>query len=223
MADHVKKKVWDLPTRLCHWALVACVLGLAVTGLTGGGLMAWHFRLGYAVLSLLLFRLVWGFAGGHWSRFHTFLYSPAAVLRYAKGSSQGEPSAGHNPMGAISVFAILGFLAMQVGSGLFSDDEIASAGPLSKFVSEHSVSLATRYHKDFGKYILLALLLLHVAAVVFYLLRKRQNLIAPMLNGHKVLPREVPASRDDAKSRAIATLTFAACAGCVGLLVSFAG
>ena len=223
MADPVKKKIWDLPTRVFHWALALCVIALALTGQVGGGWMPWHFRLGYSVLSLLLFRLVWGCIGGHWSRFRSFLYSPSSVLRYAKEQPQAGHAAGHNPLGAMSVFAMLGFLLLQVGTGLFSDDEIASSGPLSKFVSEHTVGLATRYHKDFGKYILLALLLLHVAAVIFYLLRMRQNLIQPMLDGYKALPQEAQASRDDTASRLLAALVFTGCAGAVTLMVVLAG
>ena len=220
MTDNVKTIVWDLPTRLFHWALVLCVVGLAVTGLVGGGLMTWHFRLGYTVLSLLLFRLVWGCIGGHWSRFASFLYSPLAVLRYAKGQAHAHHQVGHNPLGALSVIAMLGFLLLQVGSGLISDDEIASSGPLTKFVSEHTVSLATGYHKNYGKYVLLLLVLLHLAALVFYAVKKRQNLVAPMLHGHKALPQQTPASRDDRTSRIVAAVAFAACAGAVAAMVT---
>lgn len=223
MASTVTKKVWDLPTRLFHWALVLCVLGMAVTGQVGGALMPWHFRLGYTVASLLLFRLVWGFVGGHWSRFQTFLYSPMAAWRQARGQAHTDQAAGHSPLGALSVFAMLGFLLVQVGSGLISDDEIASSGPLAKFVSGSTVSLATHYHKAYGKYILLALLLLHVAAVMFYLMRKRRNLIAPMVDGKMELPAETPASRDDGASRAVAAAVFAGCAGAVALMVKIAG
>ena len=119
-------RVWDLPTRIFHWALVASVIDLVITAKLGGDAMAWHFRCGYAVLTLLLFRMVWGLVGGHWSRFRSFLYSPATVLRYLRGQGAPEHSVGHNPLGSGSVFALLGFLLLQVASGLFSDDEIAS-------------------------------------------------------------------------------------------------
>ena len=114
-------RIWDLPTRIFHWTLVACVIGLVLSA--EFDFMDWHFRLGYTVLALLLFRLVWGVAGGHWSRFSSFLYSPTTVRRYLRG--QGEPahSAGHSPTGALSVYALLLFLGVQVASGLFSDDE----------------------------------------------------------------------------------------------------
>jgi cytochrome b len=206
-----KVRVWDLPTRIFHWALVAGVLGLAISGTLGGNAMVWHFRFGYAVLTLLLFRIVWGLVGGRWSRFGAFIYSPQSVFNYLKGRGKDEHSVGHSPIGAGSVFAMLGFLLAQVGTGLLSDDEIAFAGPLTRFVSNASVSLATNYHKNIGKWILLALVLLHVAAIVFYLWRKH-NLVGAMLHGDKELVTAVPPSRDDAASRSAARVVLAACA-----------
>jgi cytochrome b len=162
-----KVRVWDLPTRIFHWALVFCVIGLIVTGQVGGSAMDWHFRLGYTVLALLLFRLVWGLVGGHWSRFSSFLFSPASVIRYLRGQTSVPYTTGHNPLGAGTVFAMLLFLLLQVGTGLVSDDEIASSGPLTRFVSASLVSQATAYHKEVGKVILLVLIALHVAAILF--------------------------------------------------------
>ena len=109
-------RVWDLPTRLFHWALVVCVIGQIVTANVGGNWMNWHLRLGYAVLTLLLFRLVWGFVGGHWSRFGSFLYAPSSVLAYLRGRPEPEHRVGHSPLGALSVFALLLILLAQ---GLF--------------------------------------------------------------------------------------------------------
>lgn len=209
-----KVRVWDLPTRIFHWALVAGVLGLAISGTIGGNAMIWHFRFGYAVLTLLLFRIVWGLVGGRWSRFGAFIYSPQSVYNYLKGRGKAEHSVGHSPIGAGSVFAMLGILLAQVGSGLLSDDEIAFAGPLTRFVSNATVSLATNYHKNIGKWIVLALVLLHVAAIVFYLWRKH-NLVGAMLHGDKELVTRVAPSRDDAASRSAALVVLAACAGAV--------
>ena len=134
-----KVRVWDLPTRGFHWALVACVIGLAITGTVGGNAMVWHFRFGYTVLALLLFRIVWGLVGGRWSRFGAFIYAPQSVINYLKGRGKPEHGVGHSPIGAGSVFAMLGFLVAQVGTGLLSDDEIAFAGPLQAwcFPVEH--------------------------------------------------------------------------------------
>jgi cytochrome b len=216
-------RVWDLPTRIFHWSLVLCVLGLVITGQLGGAALAWHFRLGYAVLTLLLFRLLWGFVGGHWSRFTSFTHSPAALLRYLRGQDEPALSVGHSPLGMLSVFAMLFFLLLQVGSGLISDDEIASSGPLARFAAAALVSQATSYHKEIGKLILIALVLLHVAAVLFYLWRKHINLIRPMLHGDKPAVPALPASRDDARSRLQAALLLLLCAALVAALLAWAG
>ena len=207
-----KVRVWDLPTRLFHWLLVAGVTGLAISGTVGGNAMVWHFRFGYLVLALLLFRIVWGLVGGRWSRFGAFIYAPQSVIDYLKGKGKPEHSVGHSPIGAGSVIAMLGFLMLQVASGLVSDDEIAFAGPLTRFVSNATVSLATNYHSEIGKWILLALVLLHIAAIVFYLVRKH-NLVGAMLHGDKELVVPVQPSRDDAVSRLSALVLFALCAG----------
>ena len=206
-----KVRVWDLPTRIFHWMLVAGLLGLGITGTAGGGAMVWHFRMAYAMLALLLFRLVWGGVGGRWSRFSAFVYAPQSVVNYLKGNGNPEHSVGHSPIGAVSVFAMLGFLLLQVASGLFSDDEIAFAGPLTGFVSNATVSLATQYHADIGKWILLGLVLLHIVAIVFYQ-RRKHNLVAAMLHGDKELVLTTPSSRDDTVSRLGALLIFLLCA-----------
>jgi len=207
-----KVRVWDLPTRFFHWALVACVIGLAITGTVGGNAMVWHFRFGYTVLALLLFRIVWGLVGGRWSRFGAFIYAPQSVINYLKGQGKPEHGVGHSPIGAGSVFAMLGFLVAQVGTGLLSDDEIAFAGPLTRFVSNATVSLTTNYHKNIGKWVLLALVLLHIAAIVYYLSRKH-NLVGAMLHGDKELVVQAPSSRDDTVSRVAAVLILAICGG----------
>ena len=208
----IKVRVWDLPIRIFHWALVAGISGLAISGTLGGNAMNWHFRFGYAVLALLMFRLVWGLVGGRWSRFGAFVYAPQTVIDYLRGKGRPEHGVGHSPVGALSVFAMLGVLVLQVGSGLVSDDEIAFSGPLSRFVSNATVSQATSYHADIGKWLLLGLVVLHIAAIVFYLVRK-QNLVGAMLHGDKELVLRVPASRDDTVSRMAALLIFILCAG----------
>jgi cytochrome b len=215
-------RVWDLPTRLFHWSLAACVIALVVTAKVGGEAMVWHFRLGYAVLALLAFRLVWGLVGGHWSRFANFIYSPASVLRYLRG--QGEPahSVGHTPLGAGSVFALLLVLTVQVGSGLISDDEISFAGPLTRFVPNATVSLATWYHKAVGQWLVIGLVVLHLVAIAFYVWRKKQ-LVKPMLVGDKVLDHPEQSSRDDAVARIAAVLVIGLAAAGTAWLVSLGG
>lgn len=207
-----KVRVWDLPTRIFHWLLVAGIIGLGISGTVGGNVMVWHFRIAYAVLALLLFRIIWGIVGGRWSRFGAFIYSPQSVINYLKGKGKPAHSVGHSPVGAGSVFAMLGILLLQVASGLVSDDEIAFAGPLTRFVSNATVSLATNYHANIGKWLLLALVVLHIAAIIFYLWRKH-NLVSAMLHGDKELVRPAPPSRDDAVSRLAALLIFLLCAG----------
>lgn len=218
-----KIRVWDLPTRCFHWALAIAVVCLIVTGFWGGDAMQWHFRFGYAVLSLLLFRIVWGFVGGYWSRFWRFIYSPRSILNYLKGQGQPEDSVGHNPLGAFSVFGLLAFLTGQVGSGLFSDDEIAFAGPLTKFVSSDMVSQLTWYHKQVGKTVIIVLVILHVAAILFYLLKKKENLVKPMLLGDKEVNSELPVSIDTARSRLAALVVLVICSAAVYGLVSLGG
>ena len=218
MKSHLVR-VWDLPTRLFHWALVVCIVGLVTTAQIGGNAMEWHFRFGYSVLTLLLFRLVWGFAGGHWSRFSSFLYSPASLLRYIRGQEDGVQPLGHSPLGALSVFAILGLLLLQVGTGLFSDDEIAAVGPLSKLASGAVVSQLTHYHKDIGKVIVLILVLLHIGAIAFYRIKRKKDLIRPMLIGDVSSPTPQLASRDDAGSRALAAVILLGSAGAVAALL----
>lgn len=216
-------RVWDLPTRLFHWTLFACVVGLVVTAKTGGNALVWHFRLGHVVLALLLFRLVWGLVGGRWSRFVSFLHRPRNVLLYLRGQGAPEWSIGHSPLGALSVFGLLGALAVQVLSGLSSDDEIAFAGPLTPFVSGDWVSLATWYHKAVGQWLVIGLVALHIAAVLFYLWRKKQNLIGPMLRGDKHLDAHAPASRDDVRSRVLAVAVMAACAAAANWVAGLGG
>ena len=213
-------RVWDLPTRIFHWALVVCVTGVLISGFWGGEAMQWHFRFGYSVLTLLLFRLVWGFVGGKWSRFASFIYKPSHIIRYLKG--QGEPmhSVGHNPLGAFSVFAMLALLLAQVSTGLISDDEISAAGPLTKFVSNATVNQASSYHIAIGKFLVIFLVITHVLAILFYLYKKRENLIKPMLHGDKILPSAVPASTDNTTTRSLALVILAICAASVYWLVS---
>lgn len=214
-------RIWDLPTRVFHWLLVALIVAQVVTANVGGNAMVWHMRSGYGVIALLLFRLVWGLIGGHWSRFRSFLYAPANVWHYLRGHLP-EP-AGHSPLGALSVLSLLGALALQTASGLFSDDEIAFSGPLTALVSSQRVDQATWFHTEVGKVLVIALVLLHVLAIAYYTLVRRKTLVRPMVSGDKVLDEAVPASRDDGVSRALALVVFAACSGAVAYLVQLAG
>ncbi len=218
-------RVWDLPTRAFHWILALTMVGSVASAKIGGNAMVWHFRFGYVVFTLLAFRLLWGLVGGRWSRFASFIYAPGTVLRYLRGASRTDEhhEVGHNPLGSLSVFALLGFLAVQVATGLVADDEIASVGPLNRFVSGALAGQATHWHKDYGQLILLALVALHVAAILFYLLRKKLNLVRPMIVGDKPLPAGTPASADSATTRFMALVLAALCAGGVAWVVSLGG
>lgn len=209
-------RVWDLPTRLFHWLLVVAVVGLILTGNLGGAWMTSHFRLGYAVLALLLFRLAWGFVGGYWSRFAQFIYSPLTLLRYLRGQSRPEHELGHSPTAALSVLALLLVLSLQVVSGLLSDDEIAFTGPLSRFAPSEWVSLATAYHAEWGKLVLVGLVVLHLLAIGYYKWVKKTALVAAMITGDKTTDLLQPASRDELPQRALALLL---AIGCVAIAV----
>lgn len=224
MSETVSVRVWDFPTRLFHWVLAAAVIGSVASAKIGGAAMVWHFRFGYLVFGLLLFRLAWGLLGGRWSRFSSFLYGPAAVLRYLRGQPrEGERfDVGHNPLGALSVFALLLVLVVQVATGLVGDDEIASVGPLNRFVASATGLAATAWHKRWGQWLLLGLVALHLAAIVFYAWR-RHNLIGPMLHGDKLLPAGVPGSADDGAMRLRAFVVAAVCTAAVWLVVRLGG
>jgi cytochrome b len=217
----VMVRVWDLPTRVFHWLLAFAVVAQVITGKIGGNALQWHFRIGYCILALLGFRLVWGLIGGRWSRFANFIYPPDAVLRYLRGNTRpGDHfEVGHNPLGSASVFALLAILMIQAATGLFADDEIANAGPLNKLVSNATATVATAWHKGPGQAILITLVVLHVGAIVFYLLRKGKNLVRPMITGDKPLDAGVPAAEDTRMARLRALAVLAVWAGIVAWLV----
>ena len=216
-------RVWDLPTRLFHWVLAATVVGSVVSAKIGGNAMVWHFRLGYVVLALVVFRVLWGLFGGTWSRFSSFIYAPGTVLRYLRGQTRADEhlDVGHNPLGSFSVFALLGVLAVQVATGLVADDEIANVGPLNRFVSGDTVSQATGWHQELGQWLIIGLVVLHVAAILFYLIKKQHNLVRPMISGDKELPAGTPASADGVPQRLLALVLIALCGGLATWVASF--
>lgn len=205
-------RVWDLPTRVFHWMLVLSLVGLVVTGKVGGAWIDWHMRLGLLVGALLVFRVLWGVVGGRWSRFASFVAGPAALGRYLRGQPRPGDAfhVGHNPLGALSVLAMLAILAVQVGTGLVSDDEISTTGPLNKFVASATGLAATAWHKQWGQWLIFALVGLHVAAIVVHALRG-QRLVPPMVTGDKLLPPGVPPAEDGAGTRLKALVLAAAC------------
>jgi cytochrome b len=177
-------RVWDLPLRLFHWTLALAVLGLVITGQIGGLWIEWHGRLGLLVLGLLIFRLVWGLVGSTHARFRQFLPTPGGLLAYLRGQWQGV---GHNPLGALSVFALLGMLAAQAITGLFANDDIAFRGVLYPLIDKGLSDSLTGWHRLLVNP-LLALVALHIAAILFYAHVKGENLVRPMLTGIKQVP-----------------------------------
>lgn len=175
-------RVWDLPTRLFHWALVACVIGAFISVQIGGNVMVWHGRFGLAVLGLLVFRIVWGFVGSTYARFGQFVRGPAAIKAYLRGEWQGE---GHNPLGALSVLALLGTLALLVATGLFANDDIAFEGPLYSLVGKDISDRLVGIHRLIEPLIIL-LVVAHLAAIAYYVRVKKQALVMPMITGWKV-------------------------------------
>ncbi len=219
-------RVWDLPTRLFHLLLITCVVGLVITGQIGGEVMRLHFVLGYTVLSLVFFRLTWGLFGGHWSRFIHFVPSPAALRAYLASlrTMQTVHFTGHNPLGALSVLAMLLVLMAQVFSGFLSDDEISVSGPWTSWAPSPWVTWASQYHTEIGKALLIVLVVLHIGAVLFHKYAKGEDLITPMVSGDKTLAQDVsattPASADTWVTRTKALLLLALCAYAVYRLVN---
>ena len=209
-------RVWDLPTRIFHWALAALVIFSFTTGKIGGAWMAWHLKSGYAILALLAFRIAWGFAGSRTARFAHFLRGPRAMLEYARETFSGRhpSSEGHNPMGGWMVILMLAVLALQAATGLFADDEIATQGPLAAKVSEALVARMTTIHK-YNEWVIVAAVVLHVAAVATYQWGLKLDLLRPMIYGWK----EVPAGMRPAEPARASSLLALALAGAAAAMV----
>ncbi|QJE72974.1 hypothetical protein HHL28_07635 [Aerophototrophica crusticola] len=178
--------VWDLPTRVFHWGLVFCLAGSWYTSGDEDRLET-HLLFGYGALALLLFRVVWGVVGSDTARFASFVKGPAAAwlhLRHLFGTKALEAHAGHNPLGAYAVLALLGLVAVQVGSGLFlsGGDIVLVEGPLSQYVDQRTEDWLETVHET--AFILLQVMVaVHVLAIAFYGLFARRDLVGPMLTG----------------------------------------
>lgn len=187
-------KVWDAPTRLFHWSIV----GLVVTSYATAklGLIDWHFRSGYAILALVLFRIGWGLAGSDTARFASFLTGPRAALEHLRHAIRRHPDepAGHNAAGGLMVAALLALLLFQTGSGLFANDGLFVEGPLADLAGPALSDRLTRWH-ELGFDLIAIAVAVHVLAVLLYGLVLRQNLVRPMLTGWKRLPAEIAPPR----------------------------
>jgi cytochrome b len=220
-------RVWDLPIRLFHWLLVICIISSFITVKIGGNAMEWHARVGYCVLTLIIFRICWGFIGSHHARFIHFVPGPKGLLNYLSGKTKA--GLGHNPLGALSVLALLCSVGLQAVTGLFANDDIAFEGPFSKYVSSSTVELLTSIHY-FNEKILIALIVIHLCAIFYYQKFKGENLIKPMLLGDKeIVPSEeakyLPsdlgqASKDGGLQRGLALLLLSLIAVVLGYLIT---
>ncbi len=212
-------RIWDLPTRLFHWLLVVCIVGAVICVNIGGNLMQWHAYFGYAALSLVLFRVLWGFIGAVHSRFTTFVPTPQRLIAFLSGK-EGS-GLGHNPLGSLSVIALLLLVGIQASTGLFTDDDIAFQGPLAKHVSNATVSLLGSIHA-LNSNILFGLIGLHLLAIAYYQWVKRESILRPMIQGDKEVDVErdgnglpasaLIASSDSASQRLIALVSLCAIA-----------
>ncbi len=212
--------VWDLPQRVAHWAMVALLIVLVVTAKLHGGAMEWHVRAGETMLTVALFRVLWGFFGSRHARFSTFVRGPAAVLAYTRSLLRPPHAqfAGHNPLGGWMVVLLLVALLVQATLGLFANDDIATEGPLARFISKDLSDAISSLHRR-NAWFVLALATVHVAAALFYLVRFRENLIQPMIDGVKHVPATMLDSGRSRASPARALALFALCALAVWLLV----
>lgn len=180
-----KKLIWDIPTRLFHWAIVIA-LCYSWYSMEIEEDLDHHFLSGFIALGLIVFRLIWGLIGSRYSRFSSIVYRPSEIVAYAKTffSRDGGKYAGHNPMGGLSVLVLLLLILIQAGTGMFADDEYYYFAPFNKFVSAGTASVITQFHGTNAKFIL-GFALLHIVAIIFYRLYKREKLAMAIITGSK--------------------------------------
>lgn len=190
--------VWDLPVRVGHWALVLAVAGAWATHYAGVEWFDWHRRLGYVVLVLVAFRIMWGFVGTRHARFASFVRGPRALVAHVRGD---RATVGHNPLGALSVLALLALLLLQAATGLFANDEIMHMGPFYGWIAPQLSNRITSLHRASSEW-LLVLIGLHLVAVAFYVRVRRQPLVTAMVTGRKPAA-DVPAGEAIGGSRVL--------------------
>lgn len=214
--------VWDLPTRLFHWALVLLVaIGLLTGNIGGVQGMEVHMLAGYGVLALVGFRLVWGVVGSRHSRFSDFAAGPKRVIAYARELLSGahRPTIGHNPLGGWSVMALLTSLLVQAGTGLCANDDILTEGPLAARVGKTMSNVLTEVH-EVNANLLYGLIGVHLAAILYYAVVQRENLVRPMITGWKTWVGPLPDGSSRLASPALALVILAAAVGAVWWIVS---
>ncbi len=179
--------VWDWPTRLFHVLLIASILSSWLS--YEWGRMTWHFYSGYVVMTLIVFRLLWGFVGSRHSRFSDFVPGFPTLLRYLR--SGVSPTPGHNPLGALSVLALLGLLTLQVTTGILNVDEEGNRGLYSVLVPADWTDRVGALHETLFN-VLCGLIMLHIVAVIFHTRKHEPRMMSGMLTGHKDTPATAP-------------------------------
>lgn len=214
-------KIWDVPTRVFHWLIVAAMAFLWWSGETGGLAMEWHMLIGVGVLALVLFRLLWGLIGSDTARFNQFLKSPKSAIHHLFELPQRKSAyhAGHNALGGWVVVVILGLLLVQSMTGLFASDDILVDGPLKSLVkSSTSETLTSIHHLVFN--VLLLVAVVHIAAVLFYRFYKQTNLIKAMVLGNADWPADQSKPALLFKSTALGLGLMVACYAIVRLVIA---
>ena len=215
-------RIWDIPTRLFHWALVMLLTISFYTGLSGGFVeMDYHMISGYCILTLVLFRVLWGLYGGHYSRFTTFIKGPSSIYQHTTNLLDKESRhAGHNPLGALSIIAILISLLVQASTGLFANDDIMLEGPLSHLVSYETSRMLTGIHKT-NIWVVGGLAGLHVIAILFYQFYKKDPLVPAMITGRKVLGESITTSYSVVQELILGAFTLAVCGALVYSIITY--
>ncbi len=177
---------------------------------------------GYAMATLLLFRLIWGFIGSDTARFARFLKSPAAAFRHLARVYRREPDheIGHNAAGGWMVLGMLGLLCVQVGTGLCANDEVSVEGPLAEAVGPQNSDWLSHIHAVNFR-LIEAAITLHLAAILTYRVLRGHRLVGPMVTGNKRLPDMLPVPRMASPARAVAA--FCVAAGLVACVVLWFG
>lgn len=186
-----KHLIWDLPLRIFHWSFAFTVLACWYTSKQGEELVDIHMQFGFVVLALLIFRILWGFIGPKHARFSQFIPIPKVLLAYIKKPSHRQKIPGHNPLGALMVILMIVLISLQAISGLFINDDVFSSGPYYNSVSKDIQDwMAFIHHNTFD--FMIAAIILHIAAIIFYWRVKKDNLVVPMITGKKTTEQVKP-------------------------------
>jgi cytochrome b len=218
--EHVR--AWDLPTRLFHWSLVVCLtsswISYRYAEVFGDDMLRWHRWNGYAILVLIVFRIIWGFAGSSTSRWSAFVTLPWTTLRYAYDLLRGRDRhfLGHNPLGTYMILGLLLVVSIQAGLGLFTveHNDTGADGPLYRLLSEENYKLVSKWHRWTFYYVILPFVAVHITANALYGLVKKDPLIRAMITGEKPA-----ANYEDASEAEIVRSVLVRAIACLGIAV----